>query len=682
MASEAVQASESRDDLRKKIQLQEAKASGQAPADVDVKTGQMINPHNPSFIVDAPWYVKQADGPTLDHQKAWNMKPQATKGWYIRGTKGDVKTKFLKGACENCGATTHTKKDCTERPRKVGAKFTGKDLAPDEHVQDLVLDYAGKRDNYNGYDPDSYKEVIEEYERIEMERKRQRAVELDEKAKKKAASRADRQKRRADAKKKKMEKKAADGEGTDSGTDTDSDSDSDSDNDSDDEDDGTRIRESSAKVHDTKDTARGTLSTRTTTRNLRIREDTAKYLLNLDTNSAFYDPKTRSMRENPLGHLKEEEQALFKGDNHLRQAGDVQGLKDLERFAWDTYSSGNSQVNALALPTQAAKLQEVFKDRQEEAKEQKKDELINKYGGTEHMKIPETILNAETEQYVEYSRDGRVIKGQERAMAKSKYMEDVHPGNHSSIFGSWYCTRTNAWGYRCCHATYLNAYCTELPGGAAAPSAPALAAPEPTSPKSPKKGAGSPEKPENGDVEAKAEPGAAAEAPLVDLAQKAGKKRKKEKSDSSGSDSSSSDSSDSDSDSSSSSSSSEKKKKKKKAKKAKTESSGMLAGVESGAAAKEKEKKKNKKDQEKERERNSAFGHNLEDVDHTTLDPKKVEKAKKKLMKERKNFEKDERKQKYNSLSADNVNVTAEEYEAYLQSKPKFDDPMRQMMNM
>ena len=44
------------------------------------------------------------------------------------------------------------------------------------------------------------------------------------------------------------ETQAADGEGTDSGTDTDSDSDSDSDNDSDDEDDGTRIRESSAKV--------------------------------------------------------------------------------------------------------------------------------------------------------------------------------------------------------------------------------------------------------------------------------------------------------------------------------------------------------------------------------------------------------------------------------------------------
>jgi len=36
-----------------------------------------------------------------------------------------------------------------------------------------------------------------------------------------------------------------------------------------------------------------------TVRNLRIREDTPKYLLNLDPNSAHYDPKSRSMREDP-----------------------------------------------------------------------------------------------------------------------------------------------------------------------------------------------------------------------------------------------------------------------------------------------------------------------------------------------------------------------------------------------
>lgn len=32
---------------------------------------------------------------------------------------------------------------------------------------------------------------------------------------------------------------------------------------------------------------------------MRIREDTTKYLLNLDVNSSHYDPKTRSMREDP-----------------------------------------------------------------------------------------------------------------------------------------------------------------------------------------------------------------------------------------------------------------------------------------------------------------------------------------------------------------------------------------------
>lgn len=49
----------------------------------------------------------------------------------LRGTKGDVKTKFIKGACENCGATTHTKKapvrvtrgaDLGEKRRRQGAE--------------------------------------------------------------------------------------------------------------------------------------------------------------------------------------------------------------------------------------------------------------------------------------------------------------------------------------------------------------------------------------------------------------------------------------------------------------------------------------------------------------------------------------------------------------------------------
>ena len=47
--------------------------------------------------------------------------------------------------------------------------------------------------------------------------------------------------------------------------------------------------------------------TRITVRNLRIREDTAKYLINLDPSSAYYDPKTRSMREAPRKDIAPED---------------------------------------------------------------------------------------------------------------------------------------------------------------------------------------------------------------------------------------------------------------------------------------------------------------------------------------------------------------------------------------
>ena len=42
-------------------------------------------------------------------------------------------------------------------------------------------------------------------------------------------------------------------------------------------------------------------------KDLRIRDDTAKYLLNRDVNSAFYDPKSRAMRDNPNPNIPFEE---------------------------------------------------------------------------------------------------------------------------------------------------------------------------------------------------------------------------------------------------------------------------------------------------------------------------------------------------------------------------------------
>ncbi|MCI17861.1 pre-mRNA-splicing factor SLU7-like, partial [Trifolium medium] len=63
---------------------------------------------------------------------------------------------------------THNTKLCMEKPRKVGAKWTNKHIAPDEKIETFELgdelDYDGKRDQWNGYDTETYAHVIERYE--------------------------------------------------------------------------------------------------------------------------------------------------------------------------------------------------------------------------------------------------------------------------------------------------------------------------------------------------------------------------------------------------------------------------------------------------------------------------------------------------------------------------------------
>ena len=160
----------SRDDFKKQKELEEQRKLGNAPAAVD-ESGKDINPHIPQYISESPWYLNH-DGPTLTHQRQQEEKVKTYSGideWYKKGVNAQsIATKYRKGACENCGSLTHKKRDCVERPRKVGAKYTGTNFAPDEHLQpNLSLTYDGKRDRWNGYDNIAHKETIEEYEKLE-----------------------------------------------------------------------------------------------------------------------------------------------------------------------------------------------------------------------------------------------------------------------------------------------------------------------------------------------------------------------------------------------------------------------------------------------------------------------------------------------------------------------------------
>jgi hypothetical protein len=59
---------------------------------------------------------------------------------------------------------------------------------------------------------------------------------------------------------------------------------------------------------------------------------------------------------------------------------------------------------------------------------------------------------------VEYSRHGKVLKGEEQTTVRSRYEEDVLNNNHTAVWGSWWAG--GIWGYKCCHSTIKNSYCT------------------------------------------------------------------------------------------------------------------------------------------------------------------------------------------------------------------------------
>lgn len=402
----------SREDWRRAKELEEARKAGTAPAAVD-EEGRDINPHIPQYISNAPWYYGSA-GPTLKHQRPQDetkIKTSEIGEWYKRGvdTSKSV-TKFRKGACENCGAMTHKKIDCMERPRKIGAKFSGALIAHDEFIQPKIIsDYDGKRDRWSGYDPVAHREIVEEFQKVEEAKQKIKAEKLKDNPNVELS-------------------------------------------DDDEEDDDKYVDE--VDMPGTKVDSKQ----RITVRNLRIREDTAKYLRNLDPNSAYYDPKTRSMRDNP-NQVKTGNETDFAGENFVRFSGDTEKHSVAQLFAWEAYGKG-VDVHLLAEPTKLELLQKEYDKKKEQFKSETKDTILDRYGGEEHLKAPpKSLLLAQTEDYVEYSRSGKVLKGQEKQTNRSRYEEDVINGKlgHGQVWGSYW--SNFQWGYKCCHSFTKNSVC-------------------------------------------------------------------------------------------------------------------------------------------------------------------------------------------------------------------------------
>jgi pre-mRNA-processing factor SLU7 len=376
------------------------------------------------YIAQAPWYL-DTGGPSLSHQRRQEEDKSADKldNWYKRGaTAGPAAKKYRKGACENCGAMSHKKQDCLERPRKKGAKFTNKDIAADEIVEDVSIGWAAKRDRWNGYDPSEHKQIYEEYEALEAARQKIREEEIDKQTTTDLA-----------VVRKVAKAGKAEGKDADFGS---------SDEDDEDEEKYAEAADAVGQKLDTK--------TRITVRNLRIREDTAKYLINLDPSSAYYDPKTRSMRDNPNVEVAPQDvssghlfgillcliQAQFAGENFTRLSGEAPEVQDLQLFAWQSAARGHD-VHMNANPTQGEILHKQFIKKKEYLKDTSKDSILATYGGEEYLeKLPKELLGGQTEEYAEYSQTGQILKGRERVKTRSKYAEDGMYTGKSFIFAN------------------------------------------------------------------------------------------------------------------------------------------------------------------------------------------------------------------------------------------------------
>jgi len=426
----------SREDWKKKMELDELRKSGAIEPERDAD-GNEINPHIPQYMASAPWYLNTGVG--LKHQKNYKDKTVA-EGVAARKVEAIGAAKSM----------SRTRNEFGERV-KVKKGLGKKDDAPRANGYDGT--FEGKRDRWNGYDPNMYLRVMKKHELQAEERRKLREAKVEasllveEEGEDKGKSRAE---KRADKKAAKKAEKQEESEDSDSSTD--------SDEGEVDAEKAELLDQDGKLLGQQLDEGRIGMQTRVSVRNLRIREDTAKYLRNLDVKSAYYDPKTRSMRSNP--HPDTNPHDLdFAGDNFVRYTGDTREVAAQQLYEFEAYERGQS-VHMLGAPTQAEKLHSSFKEKKDSLVSKQHKDLLEHYGGQEHSekKLPRSLALGQSEAYVEYAEDGTVVKGQERVIVNAKYEEDKLINNHTKIWGSlWY---NGKWGFGCCGQFIRNSYCT------------------------------------------------------------------------------------------------------------------------------------------------------------------------------------------------------------------------------
>lgn len=465
-------------------------------------SAEMINPHNPDFITKKPWYIRQSDGagedgPTIEHQKTLDKKVDTSLEASERALEVQrnlerqrlISGKFHKGQWVEALYKNHApyrmcqivavydtksgsvpkfdlryedgtmerqvKQTAMGRPRirmtKSGSRAEGTASAAES--------FDSKRDRYHGYDKDTHNaKLLEKYEEREKIRSQLREEQQQSEINNK-------------------DSKAGGGSNDDEGVGK---GDADDDDDDDSDEDEFLQTDEQDKVVTTRLARQGGVGgaqMKVTARNLRIREDTAKYLRNLNLESAYYDPKSRSMRDNPNPEVPLQA-AEFAGDNFTRISGDAVGLAETQLFAWEAANQG-ADLHMQANPSLAEKARKEFKSKASELQIQRKKAVLDKYGGQEHLDGSSGLASAVDSATPKPIVDRRLRFGvstvledhrQEQSTSaksdkkqvplESQYEEDIFINGHTTVWGSYFHKGAFQWGYADDHSLLKNSYCT------------------------------------------------------------------------------------------------------------------------------------------------------------------------------------------------------------------------------
>ena len=318
-------------DRREKEELNEQRRLGLAELERDVVTGKELAPTISDTFTNAPWFYK-TDGPTLAHQakQETTLAPTSIDDTHVtRQLESDQKTKkFQPGACTNCGSKSHKTKECTERKRKVGAKFQGSATQLTTVVSTgAAPSFEQKRDRWAG--ADSHDELWKRQQAIEEQN---RATVAEEEAM---------SEEEVKAKRRRLEKES-----------------------------------------DT--SSRALLGTA-----LRDQDSLPKYL-QTENKDAYYDPRSRALRENKNAAAGE-----YKGDDVLNFSGAYRTANEQRLFLYQQSTqkpntpddSALLQTKSMFLPT-ANEAEFKAHKAEIEAKKRKEEELVKSlYGAPEESAL-------------------------------------------------------------------------------------------------------------------------------------------------------------------------------------------------------------------------------------------------------------------------------------------------------